>query len=111
MPDIKIVGGSTGPPLRFQVVEGDNDTPLSLVDKSVRIRFAVKGQQALWERDCTVDIEVEGKAHMDWTDTDLVESGTYEAQVIVEYGSGMIRLSEAFDIEVEREIPAPAPVP
>ncbi len=84
---------------------------MSLADKSVRIRFAAKGQKALWERDCVVDIAAEGKAHCDWADDDLAESGSYEAQVIVEYGSGMIRVSEAFDIEVVREIPAPDPTP
>ena len=111
MADMRIVAGSSGPPLRFQVVEGDENTPVDLAEKEVRLRFAPRGQPALWERACTADVPIEGKAHYEWEDDDLVESGSYEAQVIVEYGSGMIRISETFLIDVLRRIPAPEPTP
>ncbi len=104
---VDIVAGSTGPPYRFQILESDGATPVSLVDAMVRIRFAPTGQEALWEHECMIDIASEGKAHYDWLAGDLEKSGSYEIMVIVEYASGMIRHSEPFPFEIGRAIPAP----
>ena len=109
MATIQIQEESTSPPLRFQLVEGDDATPISLTGLSVKLRWAKRGEQALWERDCTVDEAAAGRCHYSWQEGDLANSGSYEAQpVIVIPGSpDTYRFAEVVPVEVLRSIPEP----
>jgi len=88
---IPIVTGARRPRQEFAFTNPDG-TALNLTSITPHFKLRRAGDTTVINADDTemdVDNAVGGLAHYDWAATDLVDPGLYEAEIVLDYGSGI----------------------